>query len=239
MTCNPPPGSSFPKGTTPVVCTATDSSGNTASCTFTVTVNDTEAPTIVCPPDITVGQTSLLGAIVNYPAPGAVDNCPGVVMTCTPPPGSVFLLGTTTVNCTATDASGNTATCSFTITVTTTPSTLNSKITGGGTVNVTNGKGSFAIVALTKSTGQPQGNLTYQDHVLGMIVKSTQVTSVVVSGTHAQVYGKATINGAGSYDFLVDLNDNGEPGTADTFHIQLSNGYTAGGTLTGGNVQVH
>ena len=239
FSCNPPSGSSFPKGTTPVVCTATDSSGNTASCTFTVTVNDTEPPTIVCPPDITVGQTTLVGAIVNYPAPGAFDNCPGVVMTCTPPPGSLFLLGTTTVYCTATDASGNTATCSFTITVTTIPSTLNSKITGGGTVNVTNGKGSFAIVALTKSTGQPQGNLTYQDHVLGMMVKSTQVTSVVVSGTHAQVYGKATINGAGSYDFLVDLNDAGEPGTADTFQIQLSNGYTAGGTLTAGNVQVH
>jgi hypothetical protein len=38
VVCNPPSGSIFPPGTTVVTCTATDSSGNTAICTFPVNV---------------------------------------------------------------------------------------------------------------------------------------------------------------------------------------------------------
>ncbi len=43
-TCTPPSGTSFPLGTTPVTCSAKDGSGNAASCGFTVTVRDTQAP---------------------------------------------------------------------------------------------------------------------------------------------------------------------------------------------------
>jgi hypothetical protein len=75
-------------------------------------------PTITCPPDITIeiapGQG---GVIINYPEPDVSDNCPGVTAVCSPPSGSFFPVGTTTVTCTATDDTGNTATCSFTITV--------------------------------------------------------------------------------------------------------------------------
>ena len=81
--------------------------------------------------------------------------------------------------------------------------------------------------------------MTYQDHVTGMTVKSTAITAVVVSATHARIFGKATINNTGSFDFVVDVDDLGEPGTSDTFAIQMSNGYTAGGQLTGGNIQLH
>jgi hypothetical protein len=54
------------------------------------------------------------------------------------------------------------------------------------------------------------------------------------------MFERATINGAGSFDF-VDVDDLGEPGTGvDKFRIQLSSGYTAGGSkLSGGNIQVH
>jgi len=55
--------------------------------------------------------------IVNYPPPVVTDNCPGVGVVCTPPSGSCFPLGTTTVTCTATDTSGNTATCTFKVNV--------------------------------------------------------------------------------------------------------------------------
>jgi HYR domain len=46
VVCAPPSGSIFPVGTTNVTCTATDSAGATAGCTFNVTVNDAEAPVI-------------------------------------------------------------------------------------------------------------------------------------------------------------------------------------------------
>ncbi len=97
-----------------MTCTGT---GDT--CTFTVTVSDTQPPSITCPSNVTA-VTPIIGGsgvVVTFPPPTASDNCPGVTVVCNPPSGSTFPVGTTTVTCTATDASGNTATCSFTVTV--------------------------------------------------------------------------------------------------------------------------
>ena len=49
LVSSPPSGSTFPVGTTTVTNTATDASGNTTSCSFTVTVTDTQNPVITCP----------------------------------------------------------------------------------------------------------------------------------------------------------------------------------------------
>src|SRR4030095_13075907 len=45
------------------------------------------------------------------------DNCPGTTVSYSPVSGSTFAIGTTTVTATATDAAGNTPTCTFTVTV--------------------------------------------------------------------------------------------------------------------------
>jgi flavin reductase (DIM6/NTAB) family NADH-FMN oxidoreductase RutF len=117
VVCTPPSGSVFPKGTTTVTCTATDAGGQTATCTFTVTVNDTENPTITCPANIvTSTDAGQCSTVVTYTVTAA-DNCGGVSVTCTPPSGSTFPTGTTTVTATATDSAGNQATGSFTVTV--------------------------------------------------------------------------------------------------------------------------
>ncbi|MES9739726.1 HYR domain-containing protein [Peribacillus frigoritolerans] len=108
----------FPVGTTMVTCTATDAAGSiSAPCSFTVTVNDTEPPVITCPADITVSNDpGQCGAIVTYPAPMVSDNCPGATAACSPASGTFFPVGMTAVTCTATDAVGNTSSCSFTVT---------------------------------------------------------------------------------------------------------------------------
>ncbi|MFM1769925.1 MAG: hypothetical protein RJA22_2454 [Verrucomicrobiota bacterium] len=118
IACVPASGSSFAKGTTTVVCTATDTSGNTNACSFTVTVNDVEPPAIgPCPPNLAVGTT-----VVTYAVPGATDTCaPAPTVACVPPSGSSFPAGATVVMCTATDAAGNTNACTFTVTVTPVP----------------------------------------------------------------------------------------------------------------------
>src|SRR5207249_2390052 len=120
VTCTPPSGSTFPKGTSTVTCHATDASGNnSADCTFTVTVSDNQAPTVTCPANITT--TTAAGSCESAPqsyTSTASDNCVGSTTTCTPPSGSTFPKGTTTVTCHATDVSGNnSADCSFTVTV--------------------------------------------------------------------------------------------------------------------------
>jgi uncharacterized repeat protein (TIGR01451 family) len=127
-------------------------------------------------------------------------------------------------------------------TVATPPSTESVKVNGGGSILLTTGgSGTFGLVGMVSKSDVPSGNVEYQDHDTGMNIKSTTITAVVVTGIHAQMFGKATVNGAGSFDFVVDVDDLGEPGTGvDKFRIQLSNGYTAGPALiSGGNIQVH
>ncbi|MCX6923809.1 MAG: HYR domain-containing protein, partial [Verrucomicrobia bacterium] len=118
ITCSPRSGSTFPKGVTTVKCTATDAAGNTNSCSFTVTIRDLELPSVNCPSNIVAntdpGQCSKSN--VTFTAT-ATDNCPGVTVSCLPPSGSMFQKGVTTVKCTATDAAGNTNSCSFTVTI--------------------------------------------------------------------------------------------------------------------------
>lgn len=113
-----PNGTVFPPGTTTVFYTATDAHGNTTSASFTVTVNDTEKPTIVgLPANITVGNDAgVCGAIVSWPEPTAAD-CTGATIAPSALNGTVFPLGTTTVSYAAADAHGNTTSASFTVTV--------------------------------------------------------------------------------------------------------------------------
>ncbi|XP_071488833.1 hyalin-like [Diadema antillarum] len=114
-------GDSFSPGTTDVIYTFADGSGNTASCTFTVTVQtqDTIPPVPTCPADIT--RTIELGTpsiIVTWTEPTATDNS-GVatVQSRTSNSGDSFSPGATNVIYTFVDGSGNTATCTFTVTV--------------------------------------------------------------------------------------------------------------------------
>ena len=124
VTCGRTPGEIFPIGTTTVTCTAADKAGNTGDNSFTVTVKDTTAPKVIVPAGITKEATSAAGATATFSA-SAEDLVDGSVFTeCTPAPGSTFGLGATTVICEATDAAGNTASGSFTVSVkdTTAPS---------------------------------------------------------------------------------------------------------------------
>lgn len=97
--------------------TATDSGGRTASASQTITVVDNTLPAITCPADITVNAPpGTCSAAVNFTV-AASDNCSSPTVVTSKAPGSVFALGTTTVVATATDAAGNSQSCSFTVTV--------------------------------------------------------------------------------------------------------------------------
>jgi hypothetical protein len=79
ITSDHPSGETFPVGTTTVTLTDTKLDGTTATCSFTVTVNDTEDPTLDA---ITVAQTVLPQNnhnLVNVGLSGGDfnDNCPG------------------------------------------------------------------------------------------------------------------------------------------------------------------
>ena len=74
---------------------------------------------INCPPNQTNWHCGVAStAIVTYPAPTTTGSCPtNAVVTCTPPSGALFILGTTTVTCRATNSCRESVTCTFTVTV--------------------------------------------------------------------------------------------------------------------------
>ena len=111
-------------------------------------------------------------------------------------------------------------------------------VTGGGWILTTSGaKANFAVGGGIKNGGF-WGHLQYIDHGAGLKAKGTGVTGYEGTGTCRTIRGTCDINGApGTYE--VTACDNGEPGRNDTFTISLSNGYSAGGTLPGGNIQLH
>ena len=110
-------GSVFPLGTTTVTVTATDSAGNSAGASFTVTVRDTTPPVLVTlPADITLTTSNPGGLAVTYTATAADLVDTSVPADCSLS-GATFAIGATTVTCTATDDFGNTAMGSFQVTV--------------------------------------------------------------------------------------------------------------------------
>ncbi|MCB0637187.1 MAG: HYR domain-containing protein, partial [Lewinella sp.] len=115
-------GSTFDVGATTVTYTSTDAAGNTATpCSFTVTINDTEAPTALCQ-DLTI---ALNGAGNAYPPAGDIDNgstdnCAAgndLTLSLSPASFNCTTIGDQTVTLTATDLAGLSSSCTATVTV--------------------------------------------------------------------------------------------------------------------------
>jgi hypothetical protein len=112
---SPASGSTFNVGTTNVTATATDASGNSKQCNFSVTITDNQKPLVTCPANI-VDSTNAGSCTKNisYSA-GSSDNCAVQSTSYNPNSGSSFAIGITTVTVTVTDVNGNNNSCSFTV----------------------------------------------------------------------------------------------------------------------------
>lgn len=123
------------------------------------------------------------------------------------------------------------------------------KVTGGGQIIApvqTGGKkvdkASFGFnVMYREGDPAPKGELEYIDHATKMNVHAHDMTKLVVSADKPEAWfeGTCTIDGVSGYTFEAYVQDNGEPGKNDWFEIRLSDGYTAGGQLLSGNIQIH
>lgn len=121
--------------------------------------------------------------------------------------------------------------------------TSRGKVTGGGSIDASGSRATFGFEALVTGNGRIQGNVTFHDSSANRHFKSAEVTSIRVSADrlHAIIEGRGTINGAHFVNFVIEVNDLGEPGGGvDRFAISLSDGYSAGGTvIRPGNIQIH
>ncbi len=161
-------GTLFPIGVTTVNITAMDAAGNAGHGSFTVTVQDTTAPSVNAHANVTAEATDSTGAIVNY-ANGTATDAVGVAsITYSQNSGTLFPIGTTTVTITAKDAAGNSGTGSFTVTVhdTTAPSvnahanvTAEATDATGAVVNYANGSATDAVGVTSLIYSQNSGTL--------------------------------------------------------------------------------
>ena len=99
------------------------------------------------------------------------------------------------------------------------------------------GKATFSFDVRT-TAGLPGGQLSFTDHRLKKNVTATAIDSLTVAGAKATITGRATVDGTPGVSFVVEAEDLGEPGKADSFRIVLGDGYAAGGVLLKGNIQV-
>ena len=119
------------------------------------------------------------------------------------------------------------------------------KITDGGWIIANNmDRANFGGNAKVLADETVQGQQEYQDQgpVQPMNVHSTEITATTCNEarTAASIFGKATIDGAGSHVFRIDVTDQGSGGSNDTYGILLDNGYLSGQhRLGGGNVTIH
>jgi PKD repeat protein len=236
--CSPASGSTFGITTTTVNCIVTDSKGLTASGSFMVTVNN-NAPTFTPPANITTPATSATGAVVSFTAAGSDVEDGAIAAVCTPPSGSTFAVGTTTVNCTVTDSRGATANGSFGVTVT---SAGGSNSVSGGAYFLHDGYQEKIQLAVTVSSGivQPGSSLTYYYTRTRMNLVATLIQSVVVAGKTATVTGIGTLNGVAGYRFVATVAD----GAPDAFGITIHRPdgtlfYSYSHAIVGGDLIIH
>jgi hypothetical protein len=116
-----------------------------------------------------------------------------------------------------------------------------------------NAQATFGFVAKCCA---PTGNLEYNDQQANVRIKAQSIDGPVIrspgdscpatpGSKHATIGGTATVirpTGTDTEDFTVEVDDCGEPGTADTFGIKTttySNGWPVPSPLIGGNIRIH
>jgi predicted CXXCH cytochrome family protein len=213
VTCTPPAGASYtyPVGTTPVSCSASDAAGNTATGGFDVNVvwNDVTPPVVSVPADMTVHTTDPAGTAVSFTATASDPDDAAGPVTCTPPSGSVFSVGTTAVSCSSTDTHSNTGTASFNIEVILddiTPPSIYSVLPTG-----TIGSSSTTISATYFDSGSG-----VQPSSVVITLDGNPLSGCTITGVRADCPVSGLSNG--THTIHVSLADNaGNPNSADSF----------------------
>ena len=178
---SPPSDSMLPLGQTTVTESATDSAGHTSTSSFVVTVEDTTPPTISALPNLVLASTGPGGATATYSATASDLVSGSQPVTFSPPSGTLFPVGTTTVTAIAADAAGNVAASTFTVTVVQAPavtgiSVSQGPLTGGTIVTITGSN-------LTYATLVKFGTTAATNFVIDSATQITATSPAGIAGT--------------------------------------------------------
>jgi hypothetical protein len=173
---------------------------------YALNATDTQPPELHLPGDMTVMAGDSSGAVVSYDASAEDAIDPNPTLSCTPPSGSTFAIGTTTVTCVATDASGNQANGSFSVTVLApwdmtltlaTKDSVNPKtgvVTVTGTVNC-NRDGNLSIYGTLRQEVATRATLSGNFYIsVNCTAPSTLWTAQITADTGKFLPGKASLS---------------------------------------------
>lgn len=195
MTSTHLPGSVFPAGVTTVTYTSTDSDGMVSTCSFTVTVNDTELPVVSCK-NISVsldasGNAAIIPSDVLASVP--TDNCAVASVTLSRSAFTCTDLGVVNITVNVTDASGNTANCNPVVTVTDPFSTA---LSAGPDASICTTQASYTVTGASASNMNllwtTSGSGTFSDATVVNPVYTrgaTDLTTVTLTLTGMKVNG--------------------------------------------------
>jgi hypothetical protein len=202
---NPANGSVFAVGSTPVIITATDASGNARTKTVYVIVRDTIKPVIAGVPVAAsvVPNPGACSATVTWSNPAALDNC-SATLTANKINGAVYAVGTHTVTWTAVDASGNTRTATLTFTVTDAQAPVITNLPANVVLNATQTQCNATATWPTILATDNCGTATVTTSVASGSVFALGTTTVTVTAVDAA--GNTTVN-----TFNVVVQDNIDP----------------------------
>lgn len=229
------PGTYFPVGVSNVSYTVVDNAGNSASCSFSITIADSELPVITCPDSI-----ATCTPLVNYNLPATSDNCgvASLVQTAGLPSGSIFPVGLTLNTFVVTDIHGNTSSCSFTVRIFPTPvsATVLSQVSCNGfgdasvDLQISNGTAPYQINWSNGATSEDLTNLSPGTYTVGMTDYHGCVTADTVTITEPPALSIATtVNQLSCYhsnDGAIQTNVSG--GTSPYAYNWLSGQQTPG-----------
>lgn len=216
------------------------------TCTFAVTVTDSQNPTITCPANMTANTAAgICTASVATPNPATGDNCGVTALTWamtgattgTSPATGINNLGTqtfnrgvTTVTYTVKDAAGNTTTCSFTVTVN---DNQNPTITcpGNMTANAATGFCNASLATPNPTTADNCGVTVLTWVMTGATVAASPATGINNVGTYSFNVGVTTVTytvkdaqgNTVTCSFTVTVSDTQAPTITCPANINVSN----------------
>ncbi len=235
----------FPVGTTIVVWTATDNSGNSSSASQSVVVADRQAPTVAAPATITANPAanSTFATIILAP-PTCSDNC-GIASITNNHPSTAFPVGTTIVTWTITDVNGNVTTVYQSVVVGDSQAPVaickNTTITlSGGTATITAAmvdNGSYDNIAIASRTVSPS---TFSCSTLGN--RTVTLTVYDAAGNSSSCQSTVNVIGAVPTRTITVTPSNNTYTGGDPSRIYIGYGpqtVTLSGTCSGGSTFNH
>jgi hypothetical protein len=113
------------------------------------------------------------------------------------------------------------------------------KVDGHGTIDNQGDQVTFHLHATLSDETNRADFFSFCDSIASVCLTNAGILSLSINGNTAACSGTGRLDDGTKVSFIVNVTDNGSPGTSDTISITLNDGYSVSGTLTSGDIQIH